>query len=374
MWPVKNAVRADQDDAVAERLNIAHVERGEGASLSRNVSICIVSWNTREVLRNCLQSLYQWIAGVTFEIIVVDNASEDGSSEMIATDFPDVRLIRNEENYGFARGCNQGMSAARGRHYLLLNSDTWLTEDAVTRLSASLDACPEAGAIGCLLRWPDGRIQPSCGWFPTVFGTLIQGLTPRALFDKVLGTRGRFAPPFLSYRKHLKPLEVDWIVGACIMVRRETVDQVGMIDSDIFMFGEESEWCFRMKKAGWRVLYTPETQVVHIGCASWNLGEGARVHAVLASQQFFFRKYFGRGSAARYRGAVLVNALVKSVIWRLLAMVWPSKRAMLSDVANWHRHALTWCLRHPSGRMITADDIARGPRVAARSARGGTVL
>ncbi len=327
------------------------------AEAACDLSICIVSWNTCDILRDCLASLYEHTKAIRFEVIVVDNESSDGTCAMIREEFPGVRLIANDHNAGFARGCNQGMSAAKGRYYLLLNSDTWISDDALSELVQFMDGHPDAGVGGCMLRWPDGHIQPSCGWFPTVLGMLLQGLTPTALWGKVAGGRKYFAPPFIPYGQHLQERDVDWIVGACIVVRAEVAETVGMIDDEIFMFGEESEWCYRIKQAGWKVRYTPGPQVTHIGCASWTLGDAKRVRAVLASQQFFFAKYHGPLSARLYPLAVFVNACAKSLIWRVLKLLLPSKREALSEVANWHMHALRWCLHHPSGELLTAEDI-----------------
>lgn len=340
-----------------------------GGDVSCDVAVCIVSWNTRDLLRTCLKSLFEHTRGVRFEVIVVDNASCDGSPEMVARDFPAVRLVCNRENAGFACGCNQAMTLAGGRYFLLFNSDAWIEDDVLSALVSFMDKQPDVGAGGCTLRYPDGRLQPSCGWFPTVTSTLFNGLSPRALFHKVARNQEHFPSPFLPYKLHAFENDIDWIVGACIIARRETVRQVGLMDESIFMFGEEWEWCMRIKAHAWRIAYTPIVQVVHVGSGSWTMSDASRVYAILASEYYIFRKHHGALYAWLFKTATFLNALAKALAWNVFLIVRPAKLPNGDPMAQWHVHTLRWCLRRAGNRMLSSQDVAPPASVADESDR-----
>jgi len=346
----------------AKTADVMHDQAND--NVAYDLSICIVSWNTRDVLRDCLKSIYEHTHGITFEIIVVDNDSLDDSCAMMEAEFPRVRLIRNKENAGFGRACNQGMAAAAGRYYLLLNSDTWLEEDSLSMMVRFMDAHPEAGAAGCWLRYPDGRPQAACGRMHSIYDTLFQGLSPFEMFDKLFRPEKHFAPPFLPYRRHLYENSVGWIVGACIFVRREAVDEVGMLDENIFMFGEENEWCYRIKQSGWDILYTPETYVVHIGGASWTMSSAKRVHAILSSMQYYYRKHYGEARARLHYRAAYANAWIKYVMWRSFAFFFPSVHRKKEEQTSWHVFALEWCKTYKSQQMLSAAELKPQPKHA----------
>jgi GT2 family glycosyltransferase len=324
---------------------------------SIDVSVCIVSWNTRDLLRRCLESLFAHTRGVRIEVIVVDNASCDGSPEMIARDFPQVRIVAKSENAGFAAGSNDGMRLARGRYFLLLNSDTWIEHDVFATLVAFMDGHPDAGVGGCALRYPDGSLQPSCGYFPNLVSTLSNGLSPRALLGRIKRHAEHFPSPFLPYKRHASQTNVDWIVGACMMARREAVDSAGMMDESIFMFGEEWEWCMRIKAAGWRIVYTPTAHVVHVGSGSWTMSNAKRVHAILSSQYYIFRKHHGPVYASMFKAATLLNALAKAAVWTIFTTIRRAKNAAEPHDVQWHAHTLRWCLQR-SHAMLRSEEVA----------------
>ena len=322
-----------------------------------DVSVCIVSWNTRDLLRRCLESLFKHTYGAKFEVIVVDNASCDASPEMVDLDFPQVRLVVKQENAGFAAGCNEGMKIARGRYFLLLNSDAWIEDDVLAALVTFMDAHPDVGVGGCTLRYPDGRLQASCGYFPNLVSTLWNGLSPHALFGRIKNRDEHFPSPFLAYKRHVHQTDVDWVVGACMMARRETVDKAGMMDDSIFMFGEEWEWCMRIKSAGCRIVYTPTAHVVHVGSGSWTMSSAKRVHAILSSQYYIFRKHHGALYAQLFKAATLFNALAKAIVWRLFTIIRRPKTPAGQPAAQWHAHTLRWCLQR-SHAMLQSDEVA----------------
>lgn len=250
-----------------------------------DVSIIIVSYNTRKLLTECLQSIKEYTKEVNYEIIVVDNASTDGSVKEIQNDkeyrnrkrLAKFKIIQNRENVGFARANNQGMKEAKGRYILLLNSDTKLKEDSLTKMVMWMDKHsltsykrPKAGAFTCTLVGQDGRIQPNGGSFPTLLRVFlwatflddIPGLTV------ILGSYHSSAAVPLSKNIYNKEHQKDWISGAAFLLRRDVFEEVGGFDEKLFMYGEDFEYCFRIKKRGWQIWYSPITQIVHLGFGS----------------------------------------------------------------------------------------------------------
>ncbi len=220
-----------------------------------DISIVIVSWNTRDLLRECLQAV-QRSTGVATEIIIVDNASSDGSAAMVSAEFPDARKIENTENRGFSRACNQGFAVARGRYRMLLNSDTRVTPDAIARLVAYMDEHPEAGACGPQLRHFDGSLQPTGRAFPTLLSAAI-AITPIPMWVR------RWTADRFERRDYGLSCEVDELCGAALCLRAEPLAQVGPLDEDFFFFGEDVDLCWRLRKTGWTVVYLPEAVVFH---------------------------------------------------------------------------------------------------------------
>lgn len=229
-----------------------------------DVSIVIVSWNTRDITRNCLRSIYDAAGRVDFEIILVDNDSRDQSADMVASEFPEVRLIRNASNAGFAAANNQGIAIAKGRYVLLLNSDTIVVEGAVAKAVAFADANPRAGLIGCKTLCPNGDIQYNCYLFPSLLNLALSLTKLQVLFW--------YKPFFGRYRlgwwDYADIREVDGIAGCFMLARREAIEQVGSMSEEYFMYSEDTDWCWRFHRAGWKVVYTPDPVIVHFGGCS----------------------------------------------------------------------------------------------------------
>ncbi len=223
-----------------------------------DLSIIIVSWNVCDLLRRCLQSIAAARGDLRLDVIVVDGGSIDGSPQMVAREFPDVHLIACQENVGFPKGNNMGMVHAAGRYIMLLNPDTEVIGAALSWLVTFLDNHPDVGAVGPQLLYGDGRVQSSRRRFPTLATAFFEStwLQP-------------YAPPHLLRRYYALDLpdsetaDVDWVVGAALMTRREVVGQVGEMDEGYFMYSEELDWCRRIKEAGWRVVYLPAAQIIH---------------------------------------------------------------------------------------------------------------
>ncbi len=239
------------------------------------LSIIIVNYNVKDFLNQALHSIEKAVSGLTVEIFVVDNASRDGSAAMIRENFPQVHLIKNDQNAGFAGANNQALKLCRGKYVLLINPDTLVQEDTFVKLISFLDRHPEAGMAGCKILNPDGSLQSACRRsIPT----------PWIAFTKLTGLSDLFphnrwlAKYNLTYLDPDQTTAVDAISGSFMLVKREVVEQVGFLDEQFFMYGEDLDWCYRITRAGWKIYYVPTTKIVHYKGAST---EKARLDTIL---------------------------------------------------------------------------------------------
>jgi hypothetical protein len=253
-----------------------------------DLTVCIVNWNARTDLQQALDSVLAADSALNIQIVVVDNASSDGSAEMVRERFPHITLIESPRNSGFAGGYNRAAREARGRHLLVLNPDTIVMPGALSTLVRYLDDNEAAGAAGPCLLNPDGSLQFSCRRFPRPMAALFRN-TPLAK----LAPRNRFTREYLmSDWDHETGREVDWLSGAAICIRREAWEQVGGFDEGFFMYAEDIDWCLRAHQRGWRICYVPSARVVHaIGRSS----DQRPVHMVIhfhRSMGRFYRKHY----------------------------------------------------------------------------------
>ncbi len=268
-----------------------------------DLSIVIVSYNTRQLLRECLDSVCASLAEstLTSEVIVVDNASRDGSAAMVRTHFPQVRLIANEDNRGFAAANNQALRAVgcgtgdiphllSPKYVMLLNSDTIVSGDALTTLVRFMDENPRAGACGARLLHSDGSFQHSAFAFPTLLQILLDFFPINyRLTDSRLN--GRY--PRRLYQAG-EPFLIDHPLGAALMVRREAIEQVGLLDERFFMYCEEIDWCLRIKAAGWGIWCVPEAEIVHHVAQSTGQFRDEMFVALWKSRYRLFEKHYSR--------------------------------------------------------------------------------
>lgn len=272
-----------------------------------DLSILVVNWNVRDLLRRCLQSILANLPACQLEIIVVDNGSTDGSVEMVRTEFPQVHLIANPDNRGFPAANNQGLAVARGRYVLLLNPDTEVVGNALETMVAFADAHPDVGVVGPMLLNPDGTVQSSRRRFPTLLtavfeSTWLQPYAPRRLLARY----------YVLDRPDDEVQDVDWVTGAALMARREAIEQVGPLDEGFFMYSEELDWCRRFREAGWRVVYLPTARVIHYGGKSSEQVLPARHIHFQRSKIRYFRKYHGAIAAG-----VLWAVIVGNYLWQI---------------------------------------------------------
>jgi hypothetical protein len=226
-----------------------------------DVSIIIVAWNVRKLLYDCLKSVYDQTNGINFETIYVDNASKDGSVEMVAKEFPQVKIIENEKNEGFIKANNQGIKIAEGRYVLLLNSDTIVLDNAIAKMIKFADAHPQAAVVGCKVLNPDRTLQRNCFMYPSPLNMFLSATYLYKIFpkSKFFGRERMTWWDFNSVR------EVETVCGSCSLVRKKAIDQVGLMDERYFVYGDDPDWCYRFKKNGWKVLFSPDAEIIHYG-------------------------------------------------------------------------------------------------------------
>jgi GT2 family glycosyltransferase len=230
------------------------------------ISIGIVNWNTRELLDKCLESIYLQTQSDLFEIVVIDNASKDDSCDMVKTKYPQVKLIINQENLGFAKATNQGFDVSTGDYVLMLNSDTVILDRAIEKTLDFADKNPDSAVVGCKLIYPDGRFQNSCFRFPGFLGIFFESIYLAQLFkNNYLLNWSRYG---YQDKNWTVPRTVDCVMGCFMLIRHPVLKEVGQLDTDYFIFGEEADFEYRVKKAGYKVTYYPKTQIIHIGGGS----------------------------------------------------------------------------------------------------------
>ena len=257
-----------------------------------DVSVIVVSFNTRDLLRSALQSVDTHLAGTSFETIVVDNASTDGSPEMVAAEFPHARVIRNTENVGFGRANNQAMRVATGEWFMLLNSDAAIGDRAVLDVLERAKSFPDLGVAHCRLESGDGSLQHSTYRFPSLWTALLED----AFLTRLLPARRRGEVLLGGYWDHAHERDVEWVSGAFMLVRAQVFRDTGGFSDDIFMYGEEMEWCRRIKRAGWRIRYFPGATVTHLEHKSTELvwSNEERVALCIERSQEFYESDAGR--------------------------------------------------------------------------------
>jgi GT2 family glycosyltransferase len=266
-----------------------------------DVSVVVVSYQTREMLGACLRSCRHDAAALRVELVVVDNASSDGSPEMVARDFPDARLVRSGSNLGFAAACNRGLAVARGRHVVLLNPDARLQPGALATAVRRMDEQPRTGLAGARLLSADGAPQPSARMFPSVLNTLLflTGLPDSRPHSRFFGRANR------TWASPEQPAEVDWVPGAFSIVRADLLARLGGFDERFYFYFEEVDLCRRVRAAGYSVCYWPDVVVVHEGAGASRGRDGFRAdvppgrlaHWRMRSELLYFRKHHGAAGA-----------------------------------------------------------------------------
>lgn len=300
-----------------------------------DLSIIIVNWNTRDLLRRCLASVAETVRGLSYEVIVVDNASSDGSTAMLRSEFPTVRRIENSENRGFGAANNQAMRLMEGRYALLLNSDAVLTEGAVRALFDFMEAEPAAAMAGGQLLNADGSRQNSIAAFPNLLTLLTNAPLLELLFPRRFPSKRQTYPG---------PVAVDSVIGACFIVRKAAIAAVGMFDERYFFFFEETDWARQMRTAGWKVWHVPAARIYHLQGQSIGGNLRSRI-AFYRSRYQYFHKWESPAMYALIRAVIVLRLGVNWLLTSLGAAATLGLNGRLRERSALYGRLLLWHLR-----------------------------
>ena len=299
-----------------------------------DISISIVNRNTKSLIEGCLRSIYETTHKVSFEIFVVDNDSSDNSSQMVANKFPQVNLIQNRENLGYAKANNQAIKTSKGRYILILNSDTVVLPNAIDVMVNFMDKHSEAGTVGCKLLNSDGSLQPS---YNKRFCNLIDAFLDNIFFSFTIKMRilnNRIFRKYLIhhfYKGYNVEQEIAWSGGSCLMVRRQTLEEVGLMDEHFFMYSEEQDWCYRIKSAGWKIYYIPDAQIIHYGNQSSQQCSDIIFPVIYRSRMLFYKKHYGDKSFRILRSFMIAGLILRTVILGIMYVFVPQKRERIKE-------------------------------------------
>ncbi|MFN7982736.1 MAG: glycosyltransferase family 2 protein [Vicinamibacterales bacterium] len=275
-----------------------------------DVSIAIVNWNTSALTRACLDALPAATGTLRADTWVVDNASSDDSVEMIRRCHPTVHVLTNTKNVGYGSGMNQAIAASHGRYVLVLNSDTVPHPGSIERMVRHMDDHSGTGAVGPMLLNPDGSFQAGFSDFPTLLSeTLcVTGIGARVWFKNY---------PNYSPERSRAERRVDCIAGACMLIRRRVIDDIGAFDESFFMYSEEVDWCFRICRAGWDIVYLPDAVIVHYGGQSTRQVREPMYRALYRHKVRFFRKHYGRAASLTLATVFVAATRLRRVVCQL---------------------------------------------------------
>jgi GT2 family glycosyltransferase len=307
-------------------------EQIDGEELNLDMSIVLVCWNNLDYLEPCMVSLFEGEIRSTFDVVVVDNGSTDGSQAMLAKKYPQVQIIQNKGNVGLGRASNQGIEATSGRYILLLNNDTIVDGPSLDAMVDFLESNSEAGAVGCRLLNPDGSFQSGYADFSTLLEEFL--ITTR------LGDLVREGYPSHGDTDQVKA--VGWLSSACLLLRRCALDQVGFLDEEYFIYGDETDLQYRLNKAGWKVYFLPTANIIHYGGRS--MDRWRRRKMVYRGKMLFYKKNYGFIKTLLLRTMFGVLSSIKMLGWGI-AYLFPQwrERAQLELCSN--VDVLRLCLR-----------------------------
>jgi hypothetical protein len=279
------------------------------------LSIIIVNYNGKDLTLDCLESIYSRLDNIDFEIIVVDNASKDMSIEAIIEQFPQVAVIRNNENLGFSKANNQGIKIAKGEYVLLLNNDTLLQDGDFNNLISYMDNNDDVGILGCRINNPDGSLQLSCYKFPSMWEMFTHYSSLTRLFPN--------SRLFGDYRnwEHNSVREVDFVIGAFFLVKKALFDGIGLLDEDFFLNAEESEYCLRAKKADYKTAFHPGYTIIHIGGATKKNMVKKDIISHIRGTELLIRKHFNLIYFILYKFISFSLSGIRAVIFSLLYLI-----------------------------------------------------
>jgi GT2 family glycosyltransferase len=296
-----------------------------------DMSVVLVCWNNKAYLDPCLKSLYEGGLKCSFDVVVVDNGSTDGSQQMLAEKYPQVKLIQNAGNVGLGKASNQGIEATNGRYVLLLNNDTIVNGPALDVLVEYLDAHPEAGAAAGKLLNPDGSFQSGYARF----STLLEEFLIVTHIGELLW------PGYPSHGDSNEIKETGWMSSACLLLRRAALEQVGLLDESYFIYGDEADLQYRLNQAGWKVVFLPNSSIIHFGGRS--MDRWKRRKMVYRGKMMFYKKNYGFFKTLLLRMLFFVMSLVKLLVWCVLFFV-PSRHEQAKKELRSNLDVMGLCL------------------------------
>jgi len=289
-----------------------------------DLSIIIVSWNCREYLEQCLRSIASSGIRHSYQVFVVDNGSSDGSISLVELSYPNVKLISNTENLGFAAANNQALRLVDSRFVVLLNPDTVVGSGALDAMIDFFERYDDAWAVGPAMVSGDGSVHYTGVAFPSNWNILVESVFLDRLFPKsrLLGAHKQ------TYEPRQEPRAVDYVQGACLMVKSKAIEKVGLLDERFFMYFEEVDWCYRIKKAGGEVWYYPMASVVHLGGDEFGHFDERRLVYYYLSLLLFYRKHYQTYRLFLLRCLLIMRSLIRIIVWGTVSIVRPSDRSV----------------------------------------------
>jgi GT2 family glycosyltransferase len=296
-----------------------------------DISIIIVNWNAKNYLRDCLNSVFrQEYPGLSYEVFVVDNGSSDASTEMVKRQFPQVKIIANSQNYGFSAANNQAIKRSRGKYILLLNPDTVVLKGCMNRMTEFMDHHPEAGAAGCKILNTKGEVDN--------FGSARRFPTPLTKFffdihlDKLFPGSKLFGKYAISDWDRNEVREIDVLTGAFMFVRRKAIREAGLLDESFFLLAEDIDWCFRIKKKNWKILFNPDAQIIHHLGKSIDQVKLTRLKNAILGNLTYFQKHHNRWDCLTFRVLTSLTNLIKMKKWIFKLLFSKNRRLALENV------------------------------------------
>ena len=292
-----------------------------------HLSIIIVNWKVREFLGQCLNSIFSLLKSRKIEVIVVDNNSQDGSVEMVQREFPQIRLIENKENVGFGRASNQGIRIAQGRYLFILNPDTQVGPHTLQNIMDFMDSNPKVGIGGCYVYYPDGKPQSSFYKFPTLLSYFSRMLS----IFRILPINRLTRKFFWEYKDNDISGTVDRVLGGAMVLRKETVEQIGVFDEAYFMYAEELDLCYRARQKGWEVSTIPDTEIIHYHLQSGLQNIRTITFHSFKSDFIFFKKFYPIHKLILIRIMQFWGIFFRSLTWGGIYLFTPSKKSLAKE-------------------------------------------
>jgi GT2 family glycosyltransferase len=305
-----------------------------------DISIIIVNWNTKELLLECVSSIKQDANNYKVEIIVVDNASKDGSPQALKDLHPDLKLIQNKENLGFAKANNIGIKLSSGKYICIVNSDVELRKDCLATMYNYMNKHPQIAVLGPKVYYPDMSSQVSCTNFPTIWNNFCEASGLQRIFphSKI------FSGEYMNYYHHNAILNVDSLVGCFLMVRRNVIDQVGLLDERFFIYSEEVDWCKRFRNAGWDIIFLPDASVIHHDASSSSKYPLRFSAELLKSKIKYWKKHRSMLTVIIFLMIIVMNSGVRLILGSILYIIKPSKRVEITKKLSKNYMALKYII------------------------------